>query len=110
MSKKSTIIDGLERHHAEWPHPFMLLKEELSVVLESHIQFSEVQLSLMSLLMDNNARPYKENLVSDFRDIEDIRLTDFPARSTGFNHVEHVWDAWRRATKTFKPPREYSRL
>ncbi|GFX56795.1 transposable element Tcb2 transposase [Trichonephila clavipes] len=48
------------------------------------------------ILMDNNCRPHRANLVEDFFFVEGIVRMEWPARSPDMNPIEHVWDALGR--------------
>ncbi|GFW89219.1 transposable element Tcb2 transposase [Trichonephila clavipes] len=48
------------------------------------------------ILMDDNCRPYRANLVEDFLFEEGIVRMEWPGRSADMNPIEHVWDALGR--------------
>ncbi|GFX67180.1 transposable element Tcb2 transposase [Trichonephila clavipes] len=48
------------------------------------------------ILMDDNCRPHRTNLVEDFFFEEGIVRMEWPACSSDMNLIEHVWDALRR--------------
>ncbi|GFU65248.1 transposable element Tcb1 transposase [Trichonephila clavipes] len=48
------------------------------------------------ILMDDNCRPHRANLVEDFLFEEGIVRMEWPACSPDMNPIEHVWDALRR--------------
>ncbi|GFX22506.1 transposable element Tcb2 transposase [Trichonephila clavipes] len=48
------------------------------------------------ILMDNNCRPHRANLVEDFLFEEGIVRMEWPACSPDMNPIEHVWDALGR--------------
>ncbi|GFV25868.1 transposable element Tcb2 transposase [Trichonephila clavipes] len=45
------------------------------------------------ILMDDNCRPHRANLVGDFLFEEGIVRMEWPACSSDMNPIEHVWDA-----------------
>ncbi|GFS87517.1 transposable element Tcb2 transposase [Trichonephila clavipes] len=48
------------------------------------------------ILMDDNCRPHRANLVEGFLFEEGIVRMEWPAFSPDMNPIEHVWDALRR--------------
>ncbi|GFV30845.1 transposable element Tcb2 transposase [Trichonephila clavipes] len=56
------------------------------------------------ILMDDNCRPHRANLVEDFLFEEGIARMEWPACSPDMNHIEHVWDALRRRVAGRQPP------
>ncbi|GFV45088.1 transposable element Tcb2 transposase [Trichonephila clavipes] len=48
------------------------------------------------ILMDDNCRPHRANLVEDFLFEEEIVQMEWPACSPDMNPIEHVWDALGR--------------
>ncbi|GFW61744.1 transposable element Tcb1 transposase [Trichonephila clavipes] len=48
------------------------------------------------ILMDNNCRPHRANLVEDFLLEEGIVRMELPSFSPDMNPIEHVWDALGR--------------
>ncbi|GFU37755.1 transposable element Tcb1 transposase [Trichonephila clavipes] len=44
------------------------------------------------LFMDDNARPYRANIVDESLQLEDIIRMDWPAYSPDLNVIEHVGD------------------
>ncbi|GFW33405.1 transposable element Tcb2 transposase [Trichonephila clavipes] len=48
------------------------------------------------ILMDDNCRPHRANLVEVFLFEEGIVRMEWPAYSTDMNPIEHVWDALER--------------
>ncbi|GFV49480.1 transposable element Tcb2 transposase [Trichonephila clavipes] len=48
------------------------------------------------ILMDDNCRPHRANLVEDFLFEEGIVQMEWPAYSLDMNPIEHVWDALGR--------------
>ncbi|GFY19810.1 transposable element Tcb2 transposase [Trichonephila clavipes] len=56
------------------------------------------------ILMDDNCRPHRANLVEDFLFEEGIVRMELPACSPGMNPIEHVWDALGRRVAGRQPP------
>ncbi|GFV03104.1 transposable element Tcb1 transposase [Trichonephila clavipes] len=56
------------------------------------------------ILMDDNCRPHRANLVEDFLFEEGIVRMEWPASSPGMNPIERVWDALGRRVAGHQPP------
>ncbi|GFV25870.1 transposable element Tcb2 transposase [Trichonephila clavipes] len=56
------------------------------------------------ILMDDNCRPHRANLVGDFLFEEGIVRMKWPACSPDMNPIEHVWDALGRRIAGRQPP------
>ncbi|GFY31295.1 transposable element Tcb2 transposase [Trichonephila clavipes] len=56
------------------------------------------------ILMDDNCRPHRANLVEDFLFEEGIIRMEWPACSPNMNPIEHVWDALGRRVAGRQPP------
>ncbi|GFX49775.1 transposable element Tcb2 transposase [Trichonephila clavipes] len=56
------------------------------------------------ILMDDNCRPHRANLVEDFLFEERIVQMEWPACSPDMNPIEHVWDALGRRVVGRQPP------
>ncbi|GFU49439.1 transposable element Tcb2 transposase [Trichonephila clavipes] len=56
------------------------------------------------ILMDDNCRPHRANLVEDFLFEEGIVRMEWPACSPVMNPIEHVWDALGRRVAGRQPP------
>ncbi|GFV56826.1 transposable element Tcb2 transposase [Trichonephila clavipes] len=60
------------------------------------------------ILMDDNCRPHRANLVEDFLFEEGIVRMEWPACSPDINPIEHVWDALGR--RVAGPPQTLQEL
>ncbi|GFW39013.1 transposable element Tc1 transposase [Trichonephila clavipes] len=56
------------------------------------------------ILMDDNCRPHRANLVEDFLFEEGIVRMEWPGCSPDMNPIEHVWDALGRRVAGRQPP------
>ncbi|GFU76331.1 transposable element Tcb2 transposase [Trichonephila clavipes] len=56
------------------------------------------------ILMDDNSRPHRANLVEDSLFEEGIVRMEWPACSPNINPIEHVWDALGRRVAGRQPP------
>ncbi|GFT72538.1 transposable element Tcb2 transposase [Trichonephila clavipes] len=56
------------------------------------------------ILMDDNCRPHRANLVEDFLFEEGIIRMECPTCSPDMNPIEHVWDALERRVAGRQPP------
>ncbi|GFW14978.1 transposable element Tcb2 transposase [Trichonephila clavipes] len=62
------------------------------------------------ILMDDNCRPHRANLVEDFLFEEGIVQMDWPACSPDMDPIEHVWDALGRRVAGRHPPQTLQEL
>ncbi|GFX07747.1 transposable element Tcb2 transposase [Trichonephila clavipes] len=56
------------------------------------------------LLIEDNCRPHRANLVEDFLFEEGIVQKEWPAYSPDMNPIEHVWDALEKRVAGRQPP------
>ncbi|GFV86831.1 transposable element Tcb2 transposase [Trichonephila clavipes] len=61
------------------------------------------------ILMDDNCRPHRANLVEDFLFEEGIVRMEWPACSPDMNPIEHVWDALGRRVAGRNHPHKLSK-
>ncbi|GFS83000.1 transposable element Tc3 transposase [Trichonephila clavipes] len=59
------------------------------------------------LLMDDNARSHRANIVDECLQSEDITRMDWPAYSPDLNPIEHVWDILGQRIAARQPPPTY---
>ncbi|GFW65512.1 transposable element Tcb2 transposase [Trichonephila clavipes] len=62
------------------------------------------------ILMDDNSRPHRANLVEDFLFEEGIVRMEWPACSPDMDPIEHVWDALGRRVAGRQPPPTHTQL
>ncbi|GFW88930.1 transposable element Tcb2 transposase [Trichonephila clavipes] len=55
------------------------------------------------ILIDDNCRPHRANLVEDFLFEEQIVRIEWPACSPDMNPIEHIWDALGRRVAGLQP-------
>ncbi|GFV58093.1 transposable element Tcb1 transposase [Trichonephila clavipes] len=74
-------------------------------VLEHTVRLYTATVGPTFVLMDNNARPHRADIVDDYLESEGIALMAWPAYSLVLNPIENVWDALGRAVSSrFSPP------
>ena len=74
-------------------------------ILLPHVRLFRGAVGPDFLLMDDNARPHRAEVINVFLETEDIARMDWPARSPDFNPIEHVWDMLgRRVASRQHPP------
>ncbi|GFT63976.1 DDE_3 domain-containing protein [Trichonephila clavipes] len=62
------------------------------VILEQHVRLFRGAMGAEFLFMDDNARPYRANIVDECLQSEHITRMDWPLYSPDLNPIEHVLD------------------
>ncbi|GFV10453.1 transposable element Tcb1 transposase [Trichonephila clavipes] len=62
------------------------------VIMEQHVRLFRGAMGAEFLVMDDNARPHRANIVDECLQSEDITRMDCTAYSPDLNTIEHVWD------------------
>ncbi|GFY07127.1 transposable element Tcb1 transposase [Trichonephila clavipes] len=74
------------------------------VILEQHVRLYRDAMGAEFLLLDDNVRPHRANIVDEFLQSEDITHMDWSAYSPDLNPIEHVWDMLGRRIAARQPP------
>ncbi|GFV55999.1 transposable element Tcb1 transposase [Trichonephila clavipes] len=74
------------------------------VILGQHVRLFRGAMGAEFLFMDDNALPYRANIVDECLQSEDIFRMDWPAYSPDLNPIEHVWDMLGRQIAARQPP------
>ncbi|GFX23123.1 transposable element Tcb1 transposase [Trichonephila clavipes] len=74
------------------------------VILEQHVRLFRGAMGAEFLLVDDNARPHRANIVDEYLQSEDITRMVWPAYSPDLNPIEHAWDMLRRRIAARQPP------
>ncbi|GFW50184.1 transposable element Tcb1 transposase [Trichonephila clavipes] len=62
------------------------------VILEQHVRLFRGAMGAEFLIMDDNARPHRANIVDECIQSENITCMVWPAYLPDLNPIEHVWD------------------
>ncbi|GFX72383.1 transposable element Tcb1 transposase [Trichonephila clavipes] len=73
-------------------------------VLEPTVRLYAAAVGPTLVLMDDNARPYRADIIDDYLESEDIERMAWPAYSLDINPIENLWDALGRAVSSRFPP------
>ncbi|GFY20939.1 transposable element Tcb1 transposase [Trichonephila clavipes] len=74
------------------------------VILEQHVRLFRGAMGAEFLIMNENARPHRANIVDECLQSEDISRMNWPAYSPDLNPIEHVWDMLGRRIAARQPP------
>ena len=74
-------------------------------VLEPIVRLYAAAVGPTFVLMDDNARPHRADIVDDYLESEGIARMAWPAYSPDLNPIENLWDALGRAVSSRFPPR-----
>ncbi|GFX53683.1 transposable element Tcb1 transposase [Trichonephila clavipes] len=73
-------------------------------VLETIVRLYSAAVGPTFVLMDDNARPHRADIVDDYLESEGIARMAWPAYSSDLNPIEIIWDALGRAISSRFPP------
>ncbi|KFM57939.1 Transposable element Tcb2 transposase, partial [Stegodyphus mimosarum] len=73
-------------------------------VLEPIVRLYAAAVGPTFVLMDDNARPHRGDIVDDYLESEGIARMAWPAYSPDLNPIENLWDALGRAVSSRFPP------
>jgi transposase len=58
------------------------------------------------ILMDDNARPHRARVVTDYLENETIERMEWPSSSPEMNPIEHAWDMLQKAVLSNTPEKQ----
>ncbi|GFT24921.1 transposable element Tcb1 transposase [Trichonephila clavipes] len=73
-------------------------------VLEPIVRLYAAAVGPTIVLMDDNARPHRADIVDDYMESEGIARMAWPAYSPDLNPIENLWDVLGRAVSSRFPP------
>ncbi|GFX37972.1 histone-lysine N-methyltransferase SETMAR [Trichonephila clavipes] len=73
-------------------------------VLEPIVRLYAAAVGPTFVLMDDNARPHRADIIDDYLESEEIARMASPAYSPYLNPIENLWDAPGRAVSSRFPP------
>ncbi|GFW71611.1 transposable element Tcb1 transposase [Trichonephila clavipes] len=73
------------------------------IILEQHVRLFRGVMDAEFLLMDDNTRPDRANIVDKCLQLEDITRIDWPVYSPDLNPIEQVWNMLGRRIAARKP-------
>ncbi|GFW10761.1 transposable element Tcb1 transposase [Trichonephila clavipes] len=73
-------------------------------VLEPIVRLYAAAAGPTFVLMDDNARPHRADIVDDFLECEGIARMAWPAFSSDLNPIKNLWDVLGRAASSRIPP------
>jgi transposase len=78
------------------------IRDVLQPVVVPH--FDNHPLATRHVYMNDNARPHRSRAVTAYLQREVVTSVPWPAMSTDFNPIEHIWDMLGRSMQTREPP------
>ncbi|GFX62606.1 transposable element Tcb1 transposase [Trichonephila clavipes] len=73
-------------------------------VLEPIVRFYAAEVGPTFVLMDDNARPHRADIIDGYLESEEIARMAWPVYSPDLNPIENLWDALGRAVSSRFPP------